>query len=71
MFSDSYYAVRGGDGGTTFKSGSPTLYAGCVQDRHLKTIKWVYADGQVKTQRRSTVVGTSLAQYRNWTTSAD
>jgi prepilin-type N-terminal cleavage/methylation domain-containing protein/prepilin-type processing-associated H-X9-DG protein len=70
MLSDSkYYLATGGDG-VACDSAVPA-YSGCVQDRHLETMNLAYADGHVKAQRRSTVMGTSLAQYRNWTTSAD
>jgi prepilin-type N-terminal cleavage/methylation domain-containing protein/prepilin-type processing-associated H-X9-DG protein len=70
MLTDStYYVVRGGEGITCSSTGS--AYSGCVQDRHLETINLAYVDGHVKAQRRSTVMGTNLAQYRNWTTSSD
>jgi len=69
MVTDStYYVVRGGDGSAC---NSSSVFSGCVQDRHLETINFVFADGHVKALKRSNVIGTSLAQYRFWTTSAD
>jgi prepilin-type N-terminal cleavage/methylation domain-containing protein/prepilin-type processing-associated H-X9-DG protein len=59
-----YYIVSAGDGVT----GTPATYA---RDRHLETLNFLYLDGHVKAQRKSTMFGANKVQWRHWTTSDD
>ena len=46
-------------------------FSGNVRDRHLETMNVLFADGHVKSQKRTTIMGTTPTQYRFWTSSSD
>jgi prepilin-type N-terminal cleavage/methylation domain-containing protein/prepilin-type processing-associated H-X9-DG protein len=61
------YIVTAGAGTTV----AAPNFSGHIRDRHLETINALFVDGHVKSQKKSTIMGTALTQYRFWTTSSD